>query len=42
LHDGHARKAAGFDYRMLYIDPMLVRSALGVCAITPFGADAAA
>jgi hypothetical protein len=29
LHDGHAREAAGFAYRMLYVDPMLVRSAFG-------------
>jgi hypothetical protein len=32
----NTREVAGFAYRMLYIDPMLVRSALGVCAITPF------
>jgi hypothetical protein len=36
------REAAGFAYRILYIDPMLVRSALNVCAITPFVADAVA
>jgi hypothetical protein len=36
------REVAGFAYRMLYIDPMLVRSALGVCAITPFVPDAVA
>ena len=42
LHDGHAREAAGFAYRMLYIDPMLVRSALGECAITPFIPDVVA
>jgi hypothetical protein len=38
----NTREVAGFAYRMLYIDPMLVRSALGVCAITPFVPDAVA
>ena len=42
LHDGHAREATGFAYRMLYIVPMLVRIALGVCAITRFVAEAVA
>ena len=42
LHDGHATEAAGFAYRMLYIDPMLVRSALGECAVTPFVPDVVA
>jgi AraC-like DNA-binding protein len=42
LHDGHAREAPGFAYRMLYIDPMLVRSALGECAVTPFVPDVVA
>ena len=36
LHDGHAGEAAGFAYRMLYVDPMLIRSALDAGPVSPF------
>ncbi|HYZ27013.1 MAG TPA: AraC family ligand binding domain-containing protein, partial [Geminicoccaceae bacterium] len=29
LHDGHAGTAAGFRYRIVYVDPRLIRDALG-------------
>jgi AraC-like DNA-binding protein len=38
-HDGHAGTEAGFSYRILYVDPSLVREALGRNAL-PFVADA--
>src|SRR5215467_4330314 len=34
-HDGHAGSAAGFAYRMLYVDPSLIAAALGGRAL-PF------
>ena len=38
IHDGAAATAAGFAYRILYLDPALVQSALGEVAL-PFVAD---
>ncbi|WP_339761641.1 AraC family transcriptional regulator [uncultured Hoeflea sp.] len=32
VHDGHAGSSSGFRYRMLYIEPSLVRDALGASA----------
>jgi AraC-like DNA-binding protein len=36
LHDGGAATEDGFGYRIVYIDPGLIRDALGGCAALPF------
>jgi AraC-like protein len=41
-HDGHAGEATGFAYRMLYIDPALIRAALGEDLVSPFVPDVVA
>jgi AraC-like DNA-binding protein len=41
VHDGHAGTATGFLYRMIYVDPSLVRKALGeTCRALPFVKEA--
>ena len=39
LHDGAPATAAGFAYRIVYVEPELVRAALGSSAPLPFVAD---
>jgi AraC-like DNA-binding protein len=41
-HDGHAGEATGFAYRMLYIDPALIRSARTDYPSSPFVPDVVA
>ena len=40
MHDGHAGTAAGFRYRILYVEPRLVQDALGGARPLPFVRDA--
>ena len=40
VHDGHAGTSSGFRYRILYVEPRLIREALGGARPLPFVRDA--
>jgi AraC-like DNA-binding protein len=40
VHDGHAGTGAGFRYRILYVEPRLIKDALGATRPLPFVRDA--